>query len=284
MKRVAITGASGFVGSYLSGMLKDMGYIVIPISISTFQSQSKLEEIVSKSDIVINLAGANILQRWSEEYKKLLYSSRIDTTKAIVDAMRKSENKPKLFISTSAVGIYSDKKINNEHNSQYGDTYLSKICIDWENEALKAEEIGIRTAIFRFGVILGDGGALKQMLTPFKFGLGGVIGDGEQPFAYIHIDDLSLMYLHIINNTHLSGVFNLVAPEIITNRQYTKALGGVLNRPTIFPIPKFILTLIFGEGAMVLTDGQKVEPKRALESGFEFRYKDIQSTLKSLIK
>lgn len=283
MKIVTITGASGFVGSNLVKMFESTGYKVLRISQSTLKERSELIKVMEQSDIVINLAGANILARWSDEYKKTLYSSRIETTKRVVEAMSASKTKPELFISTSAVGIYNHTDTHAEDSEGYANDFLAKICLDWESGALKAKELGIRTAIFRFGIILGDGGALSKMLIPFSLGLGGSIGDGSQAFPFIHIEDLKRVYLHIVQNENLEGIFNLVAPQIITNKQFTKALSKALHRPAFFNVPEFAVRILFGEGAKVLTSGQKVIPKRLIESGFEFRFETIEKALSDLV-
>lgn len=284
MKTVAITGASGFIGNALSTMLGAKGFKIIALERKYIQDTNKLQEILKDVDIVINLAGANILKRWSQAYKKVLYSSRIDTTKAIIDAMKLMDKKPTLLISTSAVGIYpDDNEAYDESSSKFANSLLSHICQDWETEALKAKEQGVRTVIFRFGVVLGNGGALNKMLLPFSLGLGGMIGDGMQPFPFIHIEDLKNAYLHIINNKKLNGIFNLVAPQIITNKEFTKTFGKALNRPTFLTVPTFAIKILFGDGAVVLTNGQKVVPKRLLDSGFEFKFATIKETLDNLI-
>lgn len=284
MKTIAITGSSGFVGTSIKNFFSEKDFEVISIKREVLKDEKKLIEIVEKAHIIINLAGANIINRWTESYKRLLNSSRIDTTKALVNAMTKAKVKPELFISTSAVGIYSNKACFDENSYEYADDFLATLCKDWEDEALKAKELDIRTAIFRFGIVLGDGGALEKMLLPFKMGIGGTIGSGEQYFSFIHIEDLLCAYKFLIENVDLNGVFNLTAPTPTTNKGLTKALGKALNRPTILPVPEFMLNLIFSEGAKVLTDGQCVKPKRLLDSGFNFKYINIDETIKSLVK
>lgn len=283
MKTVAITGANGFVGANLVAMFESMGYRVIRIPQSILKEKNEILKIISQSDIVINLAGANILARWSKKYKKLLYSSRIETTKIIVEAIRVSKTKPELFISTSAVGIYDHTNTHDEASTHYANDFLARICNDWEREAMMAEDKGVRTAIFRFGIILGDGGALKKMLLPFSFGLGGVIGSGRQPFPFMHIEDLKNAYLHVINDKKLDGIFNLVAPQIITNKEFTKILARLLHRPAFLSVPEFAVKILFGDGAKVLTSGQKVVPKRLQASGFEFKFTTIEATLQDLV-
>ena len=284
MKKIAITGASGFVGQSLTKMFSSNGYDVVAIRRADLTNHNALVSIIDGCEAVINLAGANIIARWSDEYKKLLYSSRIDTTKAVVKAMQSCEIKPKLFISTSAVGIYDNKKEYTEDNIEYAEDFLGTLCKDWEKEALKAQELDIRTIIFRFGIVIGrDGGALSQMLLPFKIGVGGTIGDGTQAFSFVHIDDLVSAYKYVFENESLSGQYNITAPVPTTNKGLTKALGKTLNRPTLLPLPKFILKLIFSEGAKVLIDGQSVVPKRLLDSGFKFTHRTIEETIENLV-
>ncbi len=283
MKTISITGASGFVGTSLKKYFSDLGYKIISISRDILNDKQKLEDTLSQTDIVINLAGANIINRWSESYKKLLYSSRIDTTSKIVTAINNIENKPKLLISTSAVGIYDNKLTYSEEGS-FSNDFLSTLCQNWEKEALKAKNGTTKVSIFRLGIIMGkDGGALQKMITPFKLGLGGVIGSGEQAFSYIHIDDLMNAYKFVIEN-EFEETFNLTAPVPTTNQGLTLALGKTLKRPTILPVPEFVLKLIFSEGAKVLTDGQSAVPKKLLDLGFEFKFKTIEETIENLCK
>ncbi|MDY3201382.1 MAG: TIGR01777 family oxidoreductase [Arcobacter sp.] len=281
MKTIAITGASGFVGSSLTKFFSNLGYKITPLSREILNNKSNLEEVLNSSDIVINLAGANIINRWSESYKRLLYSSRIDTTSKIVDAINHIQNKPKLLISTSAVGIYDNRTIYDE-NGNFANDFLSNLCQDWEKKALEAKNGITKVSIFRFGIVLGrDGGALQKMLTPFKLGLGGTIGNGNQAFSFIHISDLLNAYKFVIENSY-EDIFNLTAPKPTTNKDLTLALGKTLKRPTILPVPEFVLKLIFSEGARVLTDGQSVIPKKLLDLGFEFKFRTIEETIENL--
>lgn len=283
MKKIVITGASGFVGSSLTKNFTTNGYEVIAIQRNELNDIEKLSYLLNNSYAVINLAGANIINRWSESYKQLLYNSRINTTKSLINAMSKCEIKPKNFISTSAVGIYKNDTIYDESSTNLANDFLGQLCLDWENEALKAKKLDIQVSIFRFGIVMGNGGALSKMITPFKLGLGGTIGDGKQAFSFIHIDDLINAYNFVIDNQNLNGIFNLTAPTPTTNYGLTKALGKSLHRPTILPIPQFVLNLILSEGAKVLTDGQSVVPNHLLKSGFIFKYTNIEDTIKSLV-
>ena len=284
MKIVAITGSSGFVGTNLRIFFESKGFKVISIKREELKNIDKLCQIIEEANILINLAGANIINRWTKEYKQLLRDSRIDTTKSLVEAMRKVTIKPEVFISTSAVGIYKNKTCYDEEYYDYEDDFLGNLCKAWENEALKANEFDVRTIIFRFGIVLGKGGALEKMLLPFKFGLGGTIGDGSQDFSFIHMYDLIKAYEYVYGNKTCAGIYNLTAPNPTRNYNLTKALGKALNRPTILPVPEFILNLIFSEGAKVLTSGQCVKPKRLLDSGFDFKFKSIDDAISNLLK
>jgi hypothetical protein len=284
MKSIAISGASGFVGNHLSNFFKQEGYQVSVISRHDLQNTKLLIEKIEGVDALINLAGANILQRWSKAYKKVLYSSRIETTKALVDALSKAVTPPKVFISTSAVGIYKNDGIYDEKSNELADNFLANLCKDWEAEAQKANILGVRTVICRFGIIMGsDGGALQKMLLPFKLGLGGVIGTGEQAVCFIHIEDLKRFYLHAITKESVTGIHNMTTDFPTTNRGLTKALGNALKRPTLLPLPSFILKLMYGEGATVLTQGQTALPTRVIESGFKFKFEKIDEVLEDLV-
>lgn len=256
----------------------------MPIKTRDFSTQSVVDEKIARADIVINLAGAPIIARWSEEYKKVLRSSRIETTKKIVEAMREADKKPEFFISTSAVGIYDNQRTHTEEDCQFSDDLLASICQDWEACALQAKELGIRTVIFRFGIILGKGGGMMQkVLTPFSLGLGGSIGNGKQAFSWIHIDDLEKSYAHVLEHAGSEGVYNLGAPHPVTNAEFTKALGKALSRPAFLPVPEFVLRLMYGDGCKVMTDGQSMIPKRLLDSGFVFKYPTIETALEEIV-
>jgi uncharacterized protein len=270
--KVAFTGASGFVGSHLRKRFNH--HVVIERSDDEEVIAQKLKDV----DIVVNLAGAPIIKRWSESYKKTLISSRVDTTRKLVNAMNRSD--VKYFISTSAVGAYPDNGAYDESFEGYGDDFLAHLTKKWEDEAKKCDK---PTAIVRFGVILGnDGGALTQMLLPFKMGVGGTIGDGKMMMSWIDIEDLVDIYSYLVEHK-LEGVFNATAPEPVSNYKFTKALGDVLNRPTVLPLPEFILKLLFGEGSTVLTGSKEVYPKALKMKGFKFKYENIQESLVHLL-
>lgn len=283
MPVVTISGSGGFVGTNLREFFLSKGFEVTSIKRGDLKDREKLVSIIEKTDLLINLAGANIINRWTNEYKKILYSSRIDTTKALIEAIKNAKSKPKLLISTSAVGIYKNKECYDEENFEYEDDFLSNLCQNWEQTALKANEFGVRVAIFRFGIVLGNGGALQKMLLPFKLGLGGKIGNGKQYVSFIHMQDLLNAYWHIYQNKNLQGIFNLTTPNVTTNNEMTKTLSKALKRPAFLPIPKFVLKLIFSEGAKVLSDGQCAKPKRLINSGFKFEFDTIDKSIENLI-
>ncbi len=281
--KIAMSGATGFVGSQLSGTLVRKGWDIIPLGRSDFKSDRPADR-VRGADIIINLAGAPIINRWTETYKKELYASRINVTKSLVAACSQMDPKPGLFISTSAVGYYPPGGPYTEKDEKRADDFLGELTQDWENEALKAEDLGIRTVIFRFGVVLGkSGGALKQMLPPFKLGMGGTIGDGSQPFSWIHIKDLARAYEAAIDNTDYSGIYNLTAPNPTTNKGLTLALGKALHRPAFMKIPEFVMRAKLGEGAQILTSGQDAIPARLIESGFTFLFPEIEGAVKDCV-
>lgn len=280
--KVAISGVTGFVGQHLKHTFLERGFEVCEIKREDY-AQNRLLEKLDGCDTVINLAGAPILKRWSKAYKQVLYDSRVETTKALVSAMK--QTKPKLFISTSAVGIYTPEGKHTEEGGTLDNTFLATICKDWESAALEADTEGIRTIIFRFGVVLGrEGGALAQMLLPFSLGLGGRIGSGSQFLSWVHIQDLIDAYCYAMAKEEVKGVYNLVSPEAVTNHCFTKALGSILNRPTILPVPAFALRLLFGEGASILTHSQHAYPKRLLDDLFTFKYDNIELALDNLLK
>ncbi len=286
-RTLAMTGATGFVGSALHRLFKENGWHVLPLGRADFQGDAAaLAARISGAEAVVNLAGAPVIGRWTEEYKKILRNSRIDLTRLLVDALALLDTPPKVLLSTSAVGIYapSETRQHTEDDHELADDFLGQLALDWEAEANRAAGLGIRTAIFRFGIVLGpDGGALQKMLLPFRLGLGGTIGDGRQPVSWIHLKDLGRVYLQAVDDPAFSGIYNLTAPQATTNRGLTRALGRALGRPTLLRIPQFVLRLQFGQGAHILTSGQTVLPKRLLDQGFSFAFADIDSAVRDCI-
>jgi uncharacterized protein (TIGR01777 family) len=272
MMKIALTGASGFVGTALQGHFKEC------VIIDRKDDISMIIEKLKDVDVVINLAGAPIIKRWSDPYKKLLMESRIESTERLVLAVNQSNVMH--FISTSAIGIYPNDKKCDERCTEIADDFLGEIAHKWEEEARLCNK---PTTILRFGVILGkEGGALAQMLTPFKLGVGGIIGNGKMMTSWIHMSDLIGIYQFIIEKK-LTGIFNATAPKPVTNYTFTKALGRVLRRPTILPIPEFVLGIMYGEGASVLTGSKEVYPRKIMEAGYTFKFEDIDKALEEII-
>ncbi len=270
--KVAMSGASGFVANALKQRFPD--FVVIERGDDVEVIRKKLVGVQA----VFNLAGAPIVAKWDEAYKKVLYSSRIDTTKKIVEAINQSDVEH--FISTSAVGIYPNNIPCDESTQKFGEDFLGQLAVAWEREAQKCTK---RTTILRFGVVLGrDGGALEKMLPAFKMGLGGIIGDGRMVTSWIDLDDLVSIYAFVLEQK-CEGIFNATSPQPLTNYHFTKILGKVLHRPTFIPVPSFIIKMLFGEGSTVLLDSKEAYPKALLEKGFVFQYPDLESSLKKIL-
>ncbi|MDA7817111.1 TIGR01777 family oxidoreductase [Sulfurimonas sp.] len=281
---IAICGMSGLVGSKLEKMFSSHGEEVVALRVRDNTDVQELANTLEKCDTLINLSGTSILARWSEPYKKSLYDSRINTTKKLVDAMSTCRDKPKLFISTSAVGIYASNKPQNDDSTEYENDFLSTLCQDWEAEANRAKELGIRCLQTRFGVVYAsEGGAMSKMLPPFKLGLGGKVGSGEQIVSWIHIDDLLRAIEFIIKTPAIEGSVNFTSPSPSSNLEQTKIIGKVLNRPTFFAVPSFVLKLIFGEGSSVILDSKEVYPSKLLENGFVFNYEKFEDALEDIL-
>ncbi len=282
-----MSGATGFIGSHLTKAFEGKGWQAIPLRRGDFDlGEEDFLKKIEGADVVISLAGSTIAARWTQEYKKIMYSSRIDTTKKIVNAILNMSKKPRLFVSTSAVGIYGEEGgVHTEESKNYSAEFLGKLSLDWEQAALKTKEAGVRTVIFRFGVVLGlGGGVLDKMLTPFRLGLGGTIGNGKQAFSWVHIEDLIRAYFTVIENETFEGIYNLTAPNPTTNAGLTKALAHALHKPAFMRIPDFILWMHLGEGAKAISKGQSVLPKRLLDSGFVFNFTRIEEAIEDLVK
>ncbi len=283
---IVMSGSTGFIGSHLAKVFGEKGWRVIALRREDFglDDASFLKKI-EETDVVINLAGASVAERWSEQYKREMYSIRIDTTRKVVRALAKMQRKPEVFISASAVGIYKQGGPYTEEDKSFADDFLGRLALEWEREALKCKETGVRTVIFRFGIVLGsDGGALQKMLVPFRMGLGGVIGDGKQPFSWVHVDDLIRAFIAVIEDKSFEGIYNLTAPHPTTNEVLAKSLGKALHKPALMRVPEFVLRLQLGEGASVLLKGQKAMPKRLVEKGFTFKFTDIEKAIEDLVK
>ncbi|XP_029380718.1 epimerase family protein SDR39U1 [Echeneis naucrates] len=300
--RVLIGGGSGFVGRELTRLLRDKGHEVTVISRQSGPGKITWGELESRGlppcEGAVNLAGENLmnpLRWWNESYKKDLFSSRIDTTKALAQAIAASPSPPQSWVLVSAVACYQPSLTAEYTEDSECKPYdlLSKLVKEWEASALLPENVAKTTkqVVIRPGVVLGrDGGAMKQMLLPFWLGLGGTLGSGSQPFPWIHVSDMAGIIAHALEppaNTPSPSqqVFNGVAPALNTNYEFTKELGRVLRRPTIFPVPGFAMNALLGsERAVILTQGQKVIPKRTLEAGFQYKYPDLSSALREIVR
>jgi uncharacterized protein (TIGR01777 family) len=280
---VAITGASGFVGRRLSERLKREGHTVRAISIRAGVDPQKLADSLAGCDGIVNLAGESVSQRWTAAARERIRSSRIDGTRALVNAMRTQP--PQVLVSASATGYYGSRgdEILTE-SSPPGHDFLGDISAAWEREADAALALGTRVARLRIGVVLGPGGgALQKMLLPFRLGLGGPMGGGRQWMSWIHLDDLTSMIAFLLQESTVRGPFNAVSPHAVTNREFARALGHTLRRPAILPLPAFALKLMLGQMSEVVLASQRVIPEAAVRAGFTFDYPDIFGALAKIL-
>lgn len=281
--KIAISGSTGFIGKNLIQKFKTLNWDIITLNRTDFLLDDDwISEKINGVDVIINLSGANISKRWTKKYKTILYNSRINTTKRLVNIINNLSFKPDLFISTSAVGIYDSYHIHNEKSTFFADNFLAIICKDWELEAFKSKT---RTIVFRLSVVIDKyNGAFPKLLLPFKMGVGGKIGDGNQYFSWIHIEDLVNIYLHIINNSSSQGIYNISAPDVIKNRDLTKKISKKMHKPSFFTIPKTFLKFLLGENSIVVTEGQHIICERLINEGFSFKYKNADSMLDEILK
>ncbi|MFA5232992.1 MAG: TIGR01777 family oxidoreductase [Sulfurimonas sp.] len=283
--KIAICGKSGLVGSKLEEFFNPRHNEIVGLKVRKDTTIESIAEELERCDVLINLSGTTILAPWSESYKKKLYSSRIDTTKKLVDAIAICKEKPKLFFSASAVGIYESNIAHDDNSKKYANDFLSALCRDWEAEAKKAEAFDVRVVLMRFGVIFAkDGGAMDKILPPFKMGVGGKLGTGEQMVSWIHIEDLLRAVEFIMKTPDIKGSVNFTSPYPLSNLEQTKILGKVLNRPSFFRVPAFLIKLIFGEGARVVLDSKEVYPTKLLEHGFTFEYEKFEDALREIVR
>lgn len=303
MKKIIITGATGSIGKKLVQKLTARGDEVIVFTRNPENAEKKIADAreyvkweyerisvwmheLHGVDAVVHLAGANLgAKRWNEEYKKLAYKSRIISTRNLVEAIKQVEKKPKAFICSSAVGIYGNRYDELlDENSSLGDDFMANICKDWEKEAAKVEQYGVRRVSIRTGLVLQkDEGVLKKMLLPFKLFIGGPLGSGRQWFPWIHIDDIVGIYLHTIDNENIFGAINGASPGIVTMKEFAKTLGKVLRRPSLFPVPKFVMKLVAGEIAAYSVMSQRTSVEKILNTGYKFNFENLEEGLKSLL-
>jgi len=279
--RVTVLGASGFIGRHLTAALRARGDDVVEASL---RDPARAAEASSGSDVVVNLAGAPVIARWTDAAKREIMRSRVDLPHAYLDALARGGVRPKAYVSSSAVGYYGTSPTATfTESSPPGRDFLARVCTAWEAEADRAAALGMRVAKIRTGLVLApDGGILGKLLPVFRLGLGGVVASGEQWYSWIHADDEVGIYLHAIDGP-ADGVLNAAAPNPVTNREFTRALARTLGRPAFFPVPALAGRVLFGEGALMLNEGQRVLPERTVATGYVFSHPDLDEALKSLL-
>ncbi|KOR36283.1 MULTISPECIES: thylakoid membrane protein ThyD [Planktothricoides] len=304
--KVAITGATGFVGTRLVEKLHGQGDRLVVLTRNrdralrvfpsknfpnvefvtyTPQQSGEWQGAIAGCDAVVNLAGAAIAEeRWTAQRKQEILNSRKLGTQKIVEAIAKASPQPKVLVNASAIGYYGTSETATfDETSNPGNDFLAQVCQDWENEAQKVKETGTRLVIIRTGIVLGMGGALAKMLTPFQLFAGGPIGSGRQWFSWIHRDDLVSLIMASLQRSDLAGVYNGTAPNPVRMNELCQGLGQVMHRPSWLPVPDFALQLLLGDGAKVVLEGQKVLPQRTLASGFEYQYPGLKSALEEIL-
>ncbi|MBC1222998.1 TIGR01777 family protein [Nostoc sp. UCD121] len=304
--KVAITGATGFVGSLLVQRLHGKGHKIVVLTRNTAFAQKVFpseafpnveivaytlntsgswQSVIASCDGVVNLAGEPIGEgRWTPERKQEILNSRKLGTQKIVEAIVNANPKPTVLINASAIGYYGTSETANfDETSQSGNDFLAQVCQAWEAEATKVKDAGVRLVILRFGIVLGNGGALGKMIPPFKLFAGGPIGSGRQWFSWIHVDDLVNLIMQALTKPEIEGIYNATAPNPVRMADLSQTLGQVMNRPSWLPVPAFAIEALLGDGAIVVLEGQQVLPKRTVETGFEYKYPNLQSALKQIL-
>lgn len=305
--KIAITGATGFVGARLVERLVADGHDVKVLTRSVDKAKKVFaaakfkpveyvaytptqsgdwQSTISGCDGVINLAGEPISERWSAERKERILNSRKVGTEKLVEAIAQAEPKPSVLVSSSAIGYYGTSETAEffETSEPAENDFLSQVCQAWEGEARKAKEAGVRVAIIRTGIVLGDGGAIAKMITPFKLYAGGPIGSGQQWFSWVHINDLVNLFIKAMLDPSMQGVYNGTAPEPVRMKELCQTLGEVMDRPSWLPVPDFAIEALLGDGAVVVLKGQKVLPERTQAAGFVYKYAEPKEALKDVVK
>ncbi len=286
MKKIKITGIHGYLGTLLSSALENKGYSVSSIPRHLlYEEPTELANEIKGCDAVINMAGVNILRRWTKKNKALIYDSRVQTTTNLVKSINllKKDERPAQFISASAIGIYAAGRTHDETSTDFDNGFVGQVVKDWE-QSLDELPQSIQTVIFRIAPVLGKKSkTISNLLVPFKLGLGGKIASGKQPFPFVHENDVVKAFILATESTEKQGIYNLSAPENISNSEFTKSLAKLLNRPAFLPVPAFALKLLYGEAAEILVQSPQAEPKKLLAEGFTFDFPDIQSTLTNIL-
>jgi uncharacterized protein (TIGR01777 family) len=300
---ILITGATGFVGRRLCEMLHQAGHTVRALSrdsVAAKQRVPHLKEVFPWNplqelpplqafegcDAVVNLAGESIAGRWTAPKKQLIRDSRVLGTKNLVNALSQLSSRPKVLISASAIGYYGDRGEETlTEDAAPGSDFLAQVCRDWENEALKAESLGMRVVRLRIGLVLGRGGGTLQALLPlFRVGLGGPLGSGRQWWSWIHRDDLCRLIVQILANENVSGPVNATAPQPVRQKEFAQVLGRVLRRPAFLPTPAFALKIALGEFADGILASQRALPRRAQEMGYRFQFEELEGALREILQ
>lgn len=299
IKTILITGGSGFIGTKLTQALLDKGYAVVVADLGEPRIKHELlafeklnlshNEIPKKYDGVlygiIHLAGKNIFGRWTEGFKNVVYDSRIESTRKIVETILDWNNKPKVLVSASAFGFYGNAgETEVDELAKSGTDFLAKVCVDWEAEAKNAEDYGIRTVQIRTAHVLGNGGLLAPLFVPFRFGLGAWIGKGNAWLPWVHIEDIVNIYIFAVENESMHGPVNTGAPEQIRQKDFMKMFGKAYGRYVLFSIPIFLLYLRYGDLAYTFDSSTKMSSKKLLEAGFKHKYPQLIEALKNVIK
>jgi hypothetical protein len=299
--KVAITGATGFVGSRLVEKLQKQGhqpliltrnreaalkaFPTMEVVTYTPTESGSWQEAIAGCDAVVHLAGEPIAQnRWTPKQKEEILNSRKLSTQKIVEAISKANPKPTVLVNASAIGYYGTSETASfEETSPSGKDFLAEVCQAWEAEAQKVKEVGVRLVILRLGIVLGDGGALAKMIPPFQLFAGGPIGTGRQWFSWIHRDDLVNLILEALTRSDFEGVLNATAPNPVRMSELCQALGETLNRPSWLPVPGFALEALLGEGSKLVLEGQQVLPKRTTSYGFKYQYLTVKEALAEIL-
>src|SRR3954468_18956705 len=284
--RVAVTGATGTIGREVVRKLRERGDEVVAVSRNPasagLEAMSWDQLDLSGFGGVINLAGAPLDQRWSEDGKRIIRESRIDSTRRVVEALKAADPRPSVLVSQSAEGYYprGDQLVSEE--SPPGNGFLSEVVQAWEAEAQKAEELGVRVVLARTGVVLSrQGGALAKMLTPFKLGVGGPVAGGDQPFPWIDVSDEAGALGFLLDTDAARGPINLVAPEKHTNKTFTRVLGKAIRRPTVLPVPSLAIKMLFGEMGSTVTEGSNPDPSKLEQLGYTFNRPRLKDALRN---
>jgi uncharacterized protein (TIGR01777 family) len=301
--RVIIAGGTGFIGKALCRDLLLAGHEVAVLTRDAARARGRvpqgagitqwspeqpdgLLQVLSDADAVVNLSGESIgAQRWTSEFKQRLIDSRVNSTRALVQAMRQAKPSPAVLVNASAVGIYGDRGEEElTEASPPGAGFLAELAVRWEQAAEEARAAGVRVVKLRIGIVLGEGGgALEKMLLPFRFFVGGPFGSGRQWFPWIHLDDVTGLILHALQDERVDGAMNAVAPGIVRLGEFCKALGRVMRRPCWLPVPGFALRLVAGELGETLLWSQRVLPQVALQTGYAFRYPQLEEALRAVL-